>query len=240
MPHSMMKSATDDELSEVLTSPPLSLAVDCPSSAIYPSIYRGGTVDLLRSRVCRVTSIVSQADYWHLSPEVRYCITCAGVRVCSRILRTTCVRRNCASGTWRYIWIPLVGSFRTRWSIRSCLCVYSLMMLASSLQEERLRYYLDEGLTSVPRFGSPMTAPAFSVSSRVKPTTSDSGSNYLGLGCPAPGTTDGESVTSTCSLCAARLDADAEGDEEYEATSEGSGRDTRKFFFRLSSTTFSF
>jgi hypothetical protein len=95
-----------------------------------------------------------------------------------------------------------------------------------SYEEERLRYYLDEGLTSVPRFGSPMTAPAFSVSSRVKPTTSDSGSNYLGLGCPAPGTTDGESVTSTCSLCAARLDADAEGDEEYEATSEGSGRDT--------------
>jgi hypothetical protein len=91
-------------------------------------------------------------------------------------------------------------------------------MLASSLQEERLRYYLDEGLTSVPRFGSPTTAPAFSVSSPVKPTYPDSASGYLGLGCPVPGQiVDVESATSTCSLCAARLDTDAKDDEEYEA-----------------------
>jgi hypothetical protein len=100
MPHSEKQSATDDDISEVLTRPSSPLAVDCPGSAIYPSIYGGGTVDLIRSRVCRVTSIVSQADYWHLSPEVRY-YPCA--HLCPRILRTTYVHRNCASGIWRHI-----------------------------------------------------------------------------------------------------------------------------------------
>jgi hypothetical protein len=114
-------------------------------------------------------------------------------------------------------------------------------MLASLLQEERLRYYLDEGLTSVPRFGSPTTAPAFSVSSRVGPRYPDSGFSYLGLGCPVPEPiVDLESETSICSLCAVRLGTDAAGDEEYEATLEGSCRDTRKFYLRLSITTFLF
>jgi hypothetical protein len=115
------------------------------------------------------------------------------------------------------------------------------MLLASSLQEERLRYYLDEGLTSVPHFDSPTTAPAFSVSSGVEPTSLDSGPSYLGLGSSSPGkTVDEESATSTCSLCAARLNADAEDDEEYKATSEGLGRDTRNVFLRWSITTPSF
>ncbi|KAN0132441.1 hypothetical protein V8E53_009867 [Lactarius tabidus] len=96
-----------------------------------------------------------------------------------------------------------------------------------SNEEERLRYYLDEELASVPHFGSPTPAPAFSVSSRVKPTSSGSESSYSGLSCPAPGTTvEEESATGTCSLCAARLDAAAEGDEEYEATPEGLGGET--------------
>ncbi|KAN0132447.1 hypothetical protein V8E53_009873 [Lactarius tabidus] len=182
MPHSEKQSATDDDISEVLTRPSSPLAVDCPGSAIYPSIYGGGTVDLIRSRVCRVTSIVSQADYWHLSPEeLRF-----------RDLET-------------HLNPP-------RWEL--------------SYEEERLRYYLDEGLTSVPRFGSPTTAPAFSVSSPVEPTYPESESSYLGSGCPAPGkTVDVESATSTCSLCAARLGAYSDGDE-YGDTSERSGRDT--------------
>ena len=68
------------ELSEMeeLTSTRLSLAVDCSISSS-PSIYRGGTVDLDAgnmgspvSRFAVLTSIVCEADYWHLSPEVRY------------------------------------------------------------------------------------------------------------------------------------------------------------------------
>ena len=75
-----------------------------------------------------------------------------------------------------------------------------------------MRYYLDEGLTSAPHFSSSTTAPAFAVSL-------DSGSSYLGLGCPAPGLIvhdSEESVTSICSLCTAGLGADVEGDEKYE------------------------
>ncbi|KAH9029332.1 hypothetical protein EDB83DRAFT_1892630 [Lactarius deliciosus] len=37
---------------------------------------------------------------------------------------------------------------------------------------------------------------------------------------------DGKSATIICSMCAARLHADAQGCEEYEATSDGLGRDT--------------
>ena len=104
-----------------------------------------------------------------------------------------------------------------------------------------MRYYLDEGLASVPqlRFGPPTTAPAFSVSSGVKPEVSDSRTSYLELGGPVPRTAvDGESATSTCSLCAARLDADVERDEKNEAISEGSDRDTCNFFPSLPITTF--
>ena len=96
------------------------------------------------------------------------------------------------------------------------------------LQEERLRYYLDDGLTSDPQFGPPMPTPAFSVSSPVKPTSQDSESNYPGLGCLIPPVVVDESATSTCSLCAARVDADVKGDEEVETTSEGSDSDTRR------------
>ncbi|KAI9456854.1 hypothetical protein BJY52DRAFT_1275024 [Lactarius psammicola] len=99
-----------------------------------------------------------------------------------------------------------------------------------SFEEARLRYYLDEGLTSVPQFGPSIPASAFSVSSRVKSMSSDavpdSGSSCFGLGCPASGpTVDGESTTSLCSLCAAKLDADVQGCEEYGATSKRLGRD---------------
>ena len=59
-----------DELSEVLTTPCFQSAVACSSSSSYPSIYRGGTVDLIETKVCRLSSIVCQTDYWHLSPEV--------------------------------------------------------------------------------------------------------------------------------------------------------------------------
>ncbi|KAH9016132.1 hypothetical protein EDB85DRAFT_2021856 [Lactarius pseudohatsudake] len=79
-----------------------------------------------------------------------------------------------------------------------------------SFEETRLRYYLDEGRTSVPQFGPPTPAFTFSEPGR-----------------PAPGPiVDGKSATIICSMCAARLDADAQGCEEYEATSEGLGRDT--------------
>ncbi|KAH8984000.1 hypothetical protein EDB86DRAFT_169578 [Lactarius hatsudake] len=79
-----------------------------------------------------------------------------------------------------------------------------------SFEEARLRYYLDEGRTSVPQFGPPTPAFTFSESGR-----------------PAPGPmVDGMSATIICSMCAARLHADAQGCEEHEATSEGLGRDT--------------
>ncbi|KAN0132431.1 hypothetical protein V8E53_009857 [Lactarius tabidus] len=92
------------------------------------------------------------------------------------------------------------------------------------MQEARLRYYLDEGLTSVPHFGPPAPAFAFSVSSGAKSTSSEgvaavasSGVIYIGLGCPVPGPTFvEETATATCSLCAAKLDADAQGCEGYE------------------------
>jgi hypothetical protein len=119
MPHSKKRSSTAYDLSEVLASPRLPLVVDS-STAISPSTYCGGTVNLIDDTVYIITSIVSQPDYLHLSPEVPY-RTCT--HVCSRILRTMYVDRNCASGIWRYIWIPLVGSFHTRSLIRS-VCVY--------------------------------------------------------------------------------------------------------------------
>ncbi|KAI9439561.1 hypothetical protein H4582DRAFT_1941543 [Lactarius indigo] len=76
-----------------------------------------------------------------------------------------------------------------------------------SFEEARLRYYLDEGLTPIPQFGPPTPASAFS-----------------GPGRPIPvPTVDEESTTSICSMCAVRLDADA---QEYEATSEGLGRES--------------
>ncbi|KAH9173731.1 hypothetical protein EDB89DRAFT_1957396 [Lactarius sanguifluus] len=78
-----------------------------------------------------------------------------------------------------------------------------------SFEEARLRYYLDEGRTSVPQFGPPTPAFTFSEPGR-----------------PAPGPmVDGKSATIICSMCAAWLDADAQGCEDYEATSEGLGRD---------------
>lgn len=93
-----------------------------------------------------------------------------------------------------------------------------------SFEEARLRYYLDEGRSSAPHFGPPVPAFAFSVSSGDKSTSSEgvaavagSGSIYIGLGCPVPGPTFyGDSATTICSLCAARLDPGAEGCEEYE------------------------
>jgi hypothetical protein len=61
----------------------------------------------------------------------------------------------------------------------------------------------------------------------------------MGLGCPAPvPTVEEEPASGTCSLCATRLDAAAESDGEYEATSEGLGRETRNVILRLSITTF--
>lgn len=60
---------------------------------------------------------------------------------------------------------------------------------------------------------------------------------YLGLGCPVPWPTfDGESAITICSLCAERLDVDAQGCEEYEEL----GRDMRNFFLRLTTTAFLF
>jgi len=120
------------------------------------------------------------------------------------------------------------------------MCANAACFIATTFvpatQEVRLRYYIDEGLTSVPQFCPPTTASAFSVSSRVKcsgavAAVPDPGSIYLGSGCPAPvPTVDIETATSICTLCAARFDADTQGCEEYEATSEGLGRDTRNFF----------
>lgn len=92
------------------------------------------------------------------------------------------------------------------------------------------------GAHQPPQFGPPTSASAFSVSSGVKPTSSDVvnsvpglQSSYLGLGCPVPGLTfDGESATTICSLCAARLDVDSRGCDDYEEL----GRDTRNCFPR--------
>ncbi|KAF8261961.1 hypothetical protein EI94DRAFT_1744836 [Lactarius quietus] len=172
--------------SQVSSSP---LAEKCASSsftAIYPSVYEGGIVDVLfpGDPLCRFMNIVCQDEYWHLSPEVRITLQDLDINLDP-----------------------------ARWEL--------------SCEEERLRYYLDEGFISVPRFGPPTPTPAFSVTWGVTPTSSDSGSSYLGLGCPIPGpTVDEESTTGICSLCAARLDADTGDCEESEATSEGLGRET--------------
>src|SRR6266404_7840577 len=107
------------------------------------------------------------------------------------------------------------------------------------MQEERWRYYVDEGRASVPQFGPPAPGFAFSVSSRLN---SDSFASvrehiYFGLGCPAPvPTNDEESATSICSLCAAKFGTDATDRAEFEATSEIPGRDTRNFFSLVGSS----
>ncbi|KAI9456860.1 hypothetical protein BJY52DRAFT_1379845 [Lactarius psammicola] len=142
-----------------------------------------------------------------------------------RILRATCVGAALPGSGDRYGPCPLGSTF-----VRACFIAITFV---STTQEVRLRYYLDEGLTSVPQFGPPTPASAFSISSRVKYSSSkavaavsDSGSSYLGLGCPAPRPmVDGESATSICSLCAAGLDGVVQDCEEYEVTSEGLGRD---------------
>ena len=142
------------------------------------------------------------------------------------------VCRSCAS------WIILlVGTYvRLRWVsiIRFCCICFTPTTFMSTTQEARLRYYLDEGRTSVPQFGPPTSAPAFSVSSEVKSTSSEvvssapgSESSHLGLGYPVPMPTfDGESTTPICSLCAARLSADSQAPKEDEEL----GGDKRKFF----------
>src|SRR6266404_6593388 len=113
------------------------------------------------------------------------------------------------------------------------------------MQEERWRYYVDEGRASAPQFGPPAPGFAFSVSSRLNYMSSDSfaserESSYFGLGCPAPApTNDEESATSICSLCAAKFGTDATDrarGAEFEATSETSGRDTLNFFSPVGSS----
>ena len=137
-----------------------------------------------------------------------------------------------------------LGDF-VRGSSFAPVCVYIIIILFM-LQEERLRYYLDYGLTSNPQFSPPTPTPAFSVSSRIKSTSSDSESSNLGLGCPIPPTVVEESATGTCSSCAAKLDAGVESDEEVEAASEESGsgsesdRDTRNVSLCLLTTAFLF
>ena len=104
-------------------------------------------------------------------------------------------------------------------------------------QEARWRYYLEKGLTLF-SFGPPTSGSAFSVSSRVKSTSSEAVATApdLGSGFPIGGpTVDGVPATNMCSLCAARLELDAQDyEEECEATSEGLGRAKRKFLPRPS------
>lgn len=211
--------------------------LEIEQSTDIPSIYRGGTVSLEPGtggsaaeppKHAKQTSIVCQTEYCHLSPEVRYLSTRIFIPQLHVYLGIALPRPEDTFGS------PSLGDFVRGGSFAPvCACIILMLFI---LQEERLRYYLDEGLTSGPQFGPPMPAPAFSVSSRVKSTSSDSKSSYLGLGCPIPE----ELATGTCSRCAARLDAGVEGDEEAEATSEESesDRDTCNFFLRLLTTTF--
>lgn len=100
-----------------------------------------------------------------------------------------------------------------------------------------MRYYIDEGRIPVPQFGLSTPAPPFSVSLPVKSTppeaaaaVPDSGFSYLGLGCTIPRQTfDGESASTICSLCAARLGSDAQDFGQFEEL----GRDIRNVFFFL-------
>jgi hypothetical protein len=83
MPRNRKKLA--HKLSEAPTSPRLPLAEQYfgPIS-VYPSIYHNGTRAVEPctppglDEPCRLSSIVSQAEYSHLSPEVRY-YSCARV-----------------------------------------------------------------------------------------------------------------------------------------------------------------
>lgn len=100
-----------------------------------------------------------------------------------------------------------------------------------------MRYHIDERRIRAPQFGLSTPAPPFSVSPPVKSNppeaaaaVPDSGFSYLGLGCTIPRQTfDGESSSTICSLCAARLGSDAQDFGQFEEL----GRDIRNVFSSL-------